>query len=73
MLYVFRYAAQFGQKKPKIGSEVRITTDAVKKELDVLFYASHRACVSLQIAKSLELTAMELVEKVKLVPGLVND
>jgi hypothetical protein len=45
----------------------------VKKELDVLFEAGGGACTSLQIAKSSELTAMEIAAKLKLVPGLVKD
>jgi hypothetical protein len=45
----------------------------VKKELDVLFEAGRGACASLQIAKSSELTAMEIAAKLKLVPGLVKD
>jgi hypothetical protein len=45
----------------------------VKKELDGLFDVGSGACASLQMARSSELTAMELAEKLKLVPGLVED
>jgi hypothetical protein len=70
---LFHHAAQFGQKEPKTGSDLRIATDAVKKELYGLFDASRGACASLHIAKSSELTAMELAEKLKLVHSLVED
>jgi hypothetical protein len=53
--------------------ELHTATDTVKKELDVLFDMGRGACVSLQIAGSSELTATELAEKLKLVPGLVED
>jgi hypothetical protein len=66
---LFCHAAQFGQPKPDTGSELRTATDAVKKELDVLFDAGRGACASLQIAGSSKLTTMELAEKLKLIPG----
>jgi hypothetical protein len=47
MLYALRQAAQFGHKEPETGSDLRIAPDAVKKELDGLFDASHGACASL--------------------------
>jgi hypothetical protein len=71
-LYAFHYAALFGQPEPDTGLELCTSTDVVKKELDVLFDAGHGACTSLQIAGSSKLTAMELAEKLKLVP-LVED
>jgi hypothetical protein len=45
----------------------------MKKELDVLYDAGGGAGASLQIARSLKLTSMELAEKLKLVPDLVED
>jgi hypothetical protein len=73
MLYVFYHATQFGQEETKTGSNLRAATDTVKKELDVLFDMSRGACASLEIAKYLELTAMEIAGMLKLVPGLVED
>jgi hypothetical protein len=73
MLDIFRYAAQFGQEETTTASGLRAAIDAVKKELDSLFNAGRGACASLEIARSSELSAIELTEKLKLVPGLVDD
>jgi hypothetical protein len=48
-------------------------TDAAKKELDGLLNAGRQACGSLQIAGSSGLTAIGLIKKLLLVPGLVAD
>jgi hypothetical protein len=52
---------------------LRITTDAVKKELDGLLNAGRGACGILQIAGSSTLSAIGLTKKLLLVPRLVAD
>jgi hypothetical protein len=45
----------------------------MKKELDIVFDAGRGASASLQIVGSAKLATMDLAEKLKLVPGLVED
>jgi hypothetical protein len=53
--------------------DLRIATDAAKKELDGLLNAGRQACGSLQMAGSANLSAIGLTKKLLLVPGLVAD
>jgi hypothetical protein len=73
MLDTFCYAAQFGQEETLTASGLRIAIDAMKKELDGLFDTGRGTCANLQIARSSELTAIELTKKLKLVHGLVDN
>jgi hypothetical protein len=50
-----------------------MATDATKMELDGLLNAGRQACDSLQIASSSTLSAIGLIKKLLLVPGLVAD
>jgi hypothetical protein len=50
-----------------------MATDAAKKELDGLLNAGHQVCGSLQIAGSSGLSAIQLTEKLLLMPGLVAE
>jgi hypothetical protein len=73
MVDIFCYAAQFGQEEVNTASGLRIATDAIEKELDSLFDAGHGASTSLQIPGSATLSAIELTERLEMVPRLVAD
>jgi hypothetical protein len=73
MLDIFRYAAPFGQEEVNTASGLRIATDAIKKELDSLFDAGCGTSTSLQIPGSATLSAIELTERLEMVPRLVAD
>jgi hypothetical protein len=50
-----------------------MATDTAKRELDGLLNAGRQACGSLQIAGSSDLSAIGLIKKLLLVPGMVAD